>query len=273
MYVNDIDMEYKCKRCNFTTQYKHSIIRHLKNKTPCETQNEDISRDELLKNLFPKNYDKKTYTCEYCKSLFSHNSTKSKHMSSCKDKPDTNNLIKKIQELEETILKQPQKITNNNNNNNNNNIQQNIVFNLKSFGQENMDYLPNDFLNSCLISNNIVPLIESIHFDCEHPENHNVKIKSLKQDFMQTYVDGNWIVTDKEETLDHLINKGYRVLKYHSRKNNDELIKNNEVDQEELDDVNQWLEKLYEDQKIRKPVKRQLLLLFINNKTMLLTKD
>ncbi len=261
---------YYCDRCGYKTNIFKNITSHLTRKHPCLSVLVDISQKDILDKIIEERKSKGNYLCDLCGKVFNTSQSKYQHKKNYCQHSKESKLETKEQNIQNNI--HSQKITNNNNNNNNN-IQQNIVFNLKSFGQENMDYLPNDFLNSCLISNNIVPLIESILFDCEHPENHNVKIKSLKQDFMQTYVDGIWIVTDKEETLDHLINKGYRVLKYHSRKNNDELIKNNEVDQEELDDVNQWLEKLYEDHKIRKPVKRQLLLLFINNKTMLLTKD
>ena len=120
--------------------------------------------------------------------------------------------------------------------------------------------------------NNIAPLIETIHFDREHPENHNMQLKSSKQELMQTFVDGNWIITDADDTLNELINKGYRVLNYHSRKNKDDII-DKEMDEEEYDDVVGWLEKIYEDKKTRRPIKKQLLLLFINNKTMLLAKD
>ena len=120
--------------------------------------------------------------------------------------------------------------------------------------------------------NNIVPLIENIHFDKEHPENHNVKIKSIKQELMETFVDGKWIITDTDDTLNELINKGYRVLNYHSRKNKNDII-DTEMNEDEYDDVLSWLEKIYEDKKTRKPIKKQLLLLFLNNKTMLLGKE
>lgn len=50
------------------------------------------------------------------------------------------------------------------------------------------------------------------------------------------------------------------------------MIENNDIDEDDFDDINKWLENLYEDKKKRKPVKRQLLLLFINNKTLLLEK-
>lgn len=267
---------YCCSRCGYKTDVFKDIKCHLKRKRPCPSALSDVSPNDILEKIIEERKPKGKYLCDLCGKVFSTSQSKYQHKKYHCNNLKELRLESQIQFLQEELKKsqeqnsivnniQSQTITNN--------IQQNIVINLKSFGCENMEYLPKDFLNSCLISNNIIPLIESIHFDKEHPENHNVKIKSLKHDFMQTYVDGNWIVTDKEETLDQLINKGYRVLKYHCRKNKDELLENNEVDEEELDDVNKWLENLYEDKKLRTPVKRQLLLLFINNKTMLLSKD
>jgi hypothetical protein len=88
---------------------------------------------------------------------------------------------------------------------------------------------------------------------------------------METFINGKWIFTDQDDTLDELVKKGYRVLKSHMHKN-----KNNIIDEYELDDYYnfaEWLESVYDDDKIRKPMKKQLLLLFLNNKTLLLGKD
>lgn len=55
------------------------------------------------------------------------------------------------------------------------------------------------------------------------------------------------------------------------RKNKDDII--HEYQHEDYQDFTQWLESIYDDDRIRKPMKKQLLLLFLNNKTLLLTKD
>jgi hypothetical protein len=90
---------------------------------------------------------------------------------------------------------------------------------------------------------------------------------------METYVDGNWIITDKEETLDELVNKGYRVLRFHSHKNKKDILEECDDDENEYEDIVSWLESIYEDNKVRKPIRRQLLILFMNNKALLLGKD
>ena len=255
---------FQCRRCGYEFSTKQNLLYHYKKKKPCIVTCEDVSQEECLDELLQKN---KEHKCLYCDKTFSYPQGKSRHMKLCNLSDST----KKIIELREQVktLENSKHIVVNNYNNVLN--QQNII-NVKSFGQENMDYLSKDFLNSCLLMNNIVPLIENIHFDKEHPENHNVKVKSTKQELMETFVDGKWIITDTDDTLNELINKGYRVLNYHSRKNKNDILET-EMDEDEYDDVLSWLEKIYEDKKTRRPIKKQLLLLFLNNKTMLLGKE
>jgi hypothetical protein len=266
-------MAYMCERCGYKTDLLGNLKNHLKRKNICQPTLNDISQTDLLSNLEIKLEMKKSSSCEHCGKIFSSPQSKYNHKKKCtkidQSTSEVSLLKEKIAVLEEKLKGKPVNTVNIENQS----IQQNFIFNVKNFGCENMDYLSHDFLTSCLITNNIVPLIESIHFDSEHPENHNIKMKSLRYELMEQYVDGKWIVTDKEETLDELINKGYRVLKYHSRKNKQLMIDNNDIDEDEYDDINEWLENLYEDKKTRKPVKRQLLLLFINNKTLLLEKS
>lgn len=258
-------VEYTCERCGYQTCMIGNYKKHLYRKNVCQPVLSNTSIDILKKNIetAPKGFQ-----CEKCFKSFSCRQSKWTHKKTCKGSP-TNELLEKIKELEERIKTQEAKPYVRNINNNIN-IQNN--FNLKSFGHENMDYLSKDFLNSCLLMNNIVPLIENIHFDREHPENHNVKVKSTKQELMETFVDGKWIITDTDDTLNELINKGYRVLNYHSRKHKSDIL-DTEMDEDEYEDVLSWLEKIYDDKKTRKPIKKQLLLLFLNNKTMLLGKE
>jgi hypothetical protein len=288
--------QYTCKRCGFQTKAKCHLISHLRRKNQCEALLEDIDNEVLINELIIVNVDGK-YLCKYCSRRFNNRGNKYKHELICKKKiiedTQTNKtevemekMLDRIQLLERKLLQLNQQhvtnnisITNNHNNVDNKQINNNIVNqkinkqvnNIKNFGSENIDYLTKDFLNSCLLTNNIVPLIENIHFDKEHPENHNVKLKSTKQELMETYIDGKWIITDTDETLNELINRGYRVLTFHSRSNKKNII-DTEMDEEEYDDVMEWLERIYEDKKVRKPIKKQLLLLFMNNKTMLLEK-
>jgi hypothetical protein len=263
---------------------KYNLINHLKRLNTCQALFSDVDVVHLLAEL-QKPALTSGYQCEWCDKFFKHPQGRSQHKRICKNKPTNDvvqSLVQKLNELETELYeikhgpKCPTNVTNNNttNNTNNTNIQNNITINIKSFGCENIKHIEQDkqFLTNCLMQRDIKSLIESIHCDKEYPENHNVRIKSMKQELMETYVDGKWIITDKEETLDELINKGYRVLRLHSHRNKSDIIDECD-DDDEYDDIMKWLESIYDDNKLRKPIKKQLLILFLNNKALLLGRD
>lgn len=278
----------ECERCCRVFDTKPHLIQHLKRKLPCEPLRSDIEPVILIEKLTRKEYDEKhIYCCDYCNLRFMTSSGKRKHMDGCSSRLQSflDNKIKEsqiVKSMQEEISNLKQQLNdhqyiNNVTTNNivNNNIQNNIVVNLKDFY---VDYVPHiemdkDFLETCLMNKDITKLIENIHCDKDHPEYHNVRIKSTKNSFMEVYADGKWIVTDSEETLDDLVKKGYRVLKRYSHKNKNHLKKRCEDDGEEYSDLMDWLEDIYDNNKVNKPLKKQLLLLFINNRVMLLGKD
>jgi hypothetical protein len=286
---------YTCSRCNYTTNSVSNYKKHLLRKNSCETLFESISTNDLLQQLDLKQKRNFDYKCEYCEKTFKTPQNKYQHKQRCaKNVNISEHVEEKLNALEEEIRNLKSQIStpptiagtsaintnknnqnSNNNNNNSNNVVNQVVINVKSFGQENLSYIEKDkdFLTSCLMSRDIKSLIENIHCDKNHPENHNVRIKSTKQELMETFVDGGWIISDQEETLDELMNKGYRVLKFHSHRNKNDIKAECEDDEDEYDNLMNWLENVYDDKKVRKPIKRQLLILFMNKRTMLLEKE
>lgn len=253
-------VEYECRRCKYSTLQKANFRKHLQRKTPCEVRFEDISLQSMLETL---DIEKLGYSCEYCNRIFNSPQSKYQHKQRCKQ----NILETKITNLEERLQQIPI-ITNN--------IQniQNIQINIRDFGHENISYLPSNFLSRCFVNKDLVTLIENIHCDKEHKENHNVRLKSLKRDFMETRVDGRWIITDSDDTLTELIKNGYRVLMMHSRKNKDAILEDElDDDMDEFDRIKNWLDQVYDNKYEQAPIKRKLLLLFLNNSALLLEKE
>lgn len=274
-------MAYCCERCGYKTEYKHSLQLHLKRKNTCQPSISDIDVNELLDKLLHKEYNEVTYDCEFCDKRFNNMSSRSRHYKCCKKRNELGELKNMINDLTESnkklheelvkIKDQPVNITNNNTMN----IQQNnLTINMRSFGFENIAHLEKnkDFMTQCLINKDVMGLIENIHCDSDHPENQNVRIKSQKKELMETYVDGRWIVSDQEETLDELLNKGYRILNFFSYRNKEHIVNECEAGIDEYHEMREWLEELYSNSKMRKPLKRKLLILFMNNKTLFLEK-
>ena len=258
-------VNYQCKRCGYETVQRANFKKHLERKTKCEG-NEEFSIESMLEELTVK---KEGYTCECCSKTFRTPQLKYQHKLKCKQQ-NYIELQKKIDIIESQLKNAPQAVTTNNINTQN---IQNIQINMKDFGQENTSYLPPTFLSRCFVNKDIVSLIEGIHCDKDHKENHNVRHKSLKHKMMETYVDGRWIVTDSNETLTDLIQNGYRILMKHSRKHKNVIIEEElDDDRDEFERLCDWLEMIYNDRRKQAPIKQKLLVLFFNNQALLLEK-
>ena len=73
--------------------------------------------------------------------------------------------------------------TTNSHDNSHNKIEnQNITININAFGNENLEYIDDKAITECIsrVYKSIPSLLEKIHFDPEHPENHNIKITNKK---------------------------------------------------------------------------------------------
>jgi hypothetical protein len=138
---------------------------------------------------------------------------------------------------------------------------------------ESQTHLTTEFLNKCFAEKGLVDLIENLHFDKECPQNHNVRLKSKKQELMEVYSNGKWLVKDQDQTLTELIQSGYRILRMHGKKYKGDIIEDEGIDENDYKDVVEWLETIYEDRKEQKPLKKDLIILFLNNQAMLLGRD
>ena len=110
---------------------------------------------------------------------------------------------------------------------NNNNIEnQNITININAFGKENLDYIDDEAIIGCItrIYKSIPILLEKIHFDPNHPENHNIKITNKKLPYAS--VMGNnrkWKTVDRKNAIETMVNNGYNILDEKYTENKDKL--------------------------------------------------
>ena len=181
------------------------------------------------------------HLCSGCQKNFSHLSSLSRHRVKCKvnesndisavkDTPkvdletEIKELRKKIEDLE--------KIKNSNNTTNNiknqNNTTNNII-NINCFGNENMDYITDKVILHCMskIYGSIPLLIEKIHFDPEHPENHNIQIPNKKLPHAKIMNHKReWEIIQKKDAIDTMIDNGYNLLDEKFQENSHELADN-----------------------------------------------
>ena len=192
------------------------------------------------------------YFCEYCNNIFSRSDSLNRHYSRCKVKKQelilfqTEEIEKMKSEIEE--LKKA-KIQNNITNNNNSNNTINNTININNYGDENIKHLKSkDFVNLLNGIYSAVPkLIKQIHFDPEHPENHNIKLTNKKLPYLKIMKNDKWETVDKKtELLDLIDNKCFllREKYYNILKKNKYNISENQKKQ-----IDQFLDQYHEDDK------------------------
>lgn len=276
-------MRYNCKRCGYETDVKQALLKHFDRKTSCTAILSNVTIDDLKSEFqVQRTYNNVRFSCKHCDRPFNDRSNMYKHQKVCKKKiNDDIQVNSKLTELTNEIKSLKNKLkefegTNFtvNNTQNANAIQNNIInVNLKDFGMESQGHLTKEFLNKCFADKCLVDLIENLHFDKECPENYNVRLRSKKQELMEVFSNGKWLVKDQDQTLTELIQSGYRILRMHGKRNKDTIIEEEGIDEDAYNEIVRWLETIYEDRKEQKPIKRDLIILFINNQTMLLGRD
>jgi hypothetical protein len=270
-----MDAKYTCERCGHVSTTLSNLKQHYNRKWPCAALVADISPSVLLDNL--KSQKLHPHVCNICDKGY----TSRQGLYAHKKQFHSNVVVTTKEEIANMIKTEVDKQMHNTQsiigtvNIHNQNIQtNNLMINMKSFGFENIAHLETDrdFMTHCFLNKDVMGLIENIHCDRDHPENHNIRIKSTKKELVETFVDGRWIVSDQEEMLDELLNKGYRIMNFFSYRNKDHILQECDDGEIEYHEMRDWLEELHSNSKVRKPLKKKLLILFMNNKTLFLEK-
>ena len=109
--------------------------------------------------------------------------------------------------------------TNNIENQTNNNIENQtnntINIHINAFGKENTDYLDDQAIVECIdrIFNSVPAILKRIHFDPDHPENHNIKITNKKLPYASVMGDNRtWKTVNKKDAIESMVAKGYNFL-------------------------------------------------------------
>jgi hypothetical protein len=147
---------------------------------------------------------------------------------------------------------------------NQNNIQnqQNVNITVNSFGSENIDHITDQIICKLIKTApfTCVPqLIEKIHFDPEHPENHNIKITNKKLNYAEIVKNNKWVTANKKKVIDDVIQKSYDIL---DEKYNDNKEEISDKRKERFENFQEKFEN--EDESLRKNMKNDVDLLLIN---------
>jgi hypothetical protein len=103
---------------------------------------------------------------------------------------------------------------------------QNINININAFGNETTDYIDNKAILACIgrVYKSIPYLLEKLHFDPKHPENHNIKITNKKLPYAS--IMGNnqkWKTVDRKDAIEKMVLNGYNMLDEKYTENKDKV--------------------------------------------------
>lgn len=242
MTTNNI---YKCSICNYVSNKKSNVNRHILNKhkpdsdiesdIESETESEsfietkNISETEktfLCEKCGKKYKTKKHYnnhskkcigidilTCPKCMKRFSTTSNKSKHI-------NKNNCVAK------SIIYSNSTINNTNNTNSNNTNSNNNIY-INNYGSERTDYITiDDILEIINKNSNIISkYIELKHFNSNFPENCNIKF--IKNKACNVKKNNKWELHDIDELSKNMCSKNASELYNLVNLNNNEIKEKN----------------------------------------------
>ncbi len=190
-------VEYECSLCKYRSS-KQNVSRHIVKKISC---GEGV-RTVIVYNTHDEN------KCDYCEKVFSTLPSMNRHIKICKVKKA--NLEKELEKEKEEvkILKEKLAISEALNKKPNTSItQNNININLAPW---NNPLLPKDVekyyreaVKKIFLA--IPTLIKFIHFNTDHPENHNICIKNARSKTAKVYNGKEWETIDEDELINALI--------------------------------------------------------------------
>jgi len=261
--IGDLSECCYCNKCFYNSK---DLFEHF---NTCENYKENLSKEKINKK----------YKCKYCAKEFKHNQSYYRHLKTCKEKikddeckqnmTDLVNLLnkqleeqreqlnKKDKQIEELIKKAGINIGTQN-------VQQNI--NILAYKDTDISHLTdNDYLKCLKHSNFCIPhLIEKIHFNPKKPENHNIYISNLKNNYVMIYDGHKWNIKDRDESIQDLIDEKEVFIEQKL----EEWIENGKQYPDIMKKFNRYIEKK-ENDKVLNKIKNEIKFILFNNRDLI----
>ena len=265
-------MNFSCKCCNYYTNLKSNLAKHLQTQKHFILQ-KSLKSQEKVNIESTNSHEKVIISCKYCSKLFKHKQSMYHHIKySCTKNKDedlkelvrllnnqnkqlvikVDNQDKQIENQSKQIEKLMGKLEINNSFNTTVNIQ-NIT--RLSYTETDTSHLTDTDYKTCLKKRNgcVVKMIEKVHFNPKKPENMNVYISSMKNKYVMMYEDGNWKLINKKDAIEKIYDDKEDLIMYYMNNNNPPELKADfkrylHLKEDETADKNQ--KSLYEEVKL-----------------------
>ena len=139
---------------------------------------------KIIKKITVK-ANKNTYDCKFCGKSFKHYQSRYKHEKSRCPKREIKPK-KKIQ-VDASIL---------------------------PYNDTNKQFLTDEMIKKCMEKQNrcVPEMIKLVHFNNKHPENMNLCISNLKNDYVMVFDGEEWVVKNRDDMFDKLISDSEKIL-------------------------------------------------------------
>lgn len=219
---------YTCEKCEFITDIKCKYIAHENTKKHRRNMgilddskgNTEVTQKYHKGNTEVTQNDTIVYECNYCDSTFKHSNSRYRHQKyHCKAKLTLDSLQeshrkelmerdKRIEDLSRKLDKALEKIgsvigTINTTNNDNS---QNINITINAYGKEDLSYLNDiDWLKIMDVpEKGIANLFIETHFNPDHPENKNIRLRNRNSKYLEVHDGDNWTNKHKKKVLSEI---------------------------------------------------------------------
>ena len=230
--------------------------------------------------------NEKVNLCKFCNKKFSRTNNLNRHLKTCKEKKKDDEckqsmtdlvemLNSQLKEQREEFKKELDKKNNQideliqkagiqNSGTITNNIQNNIK--ILAYKDTDLSHLTDKDYMYCLNRSNMcIPnLIKMIHFNPKNPQNHNIYISNIKNNYIMVYDGDKWNIQNRHDLIDDLIDENESVLEQKL----EDWIENGKNYPEIMKKFKRYLEKKEKDEVLNK-IKQEIKFILYNNRKLI----
>ena len=240
--AKNVSKNFSCTECGKTFTTKRSLTRHIRNYCHSKTNSQDFPAENHTSTVASRTNE--SFVCKYCEKEFTRKDTMTRHIKKyCKNKKNTDlekekifqKLLLEMDEMKQKVsdydkiknrlaeLENESKVTQVNNTNNiTNNVTNNLNIQLVAFGKENKESMKNSEIFQILRKgfSSVPELVKAIHFNEERPENHNVYISNMRDNYVMVFDGDKWELRDRKETLENIFDdgRGFLIVRHNDMK-------------------------------------------------------
>jgi hypothetical protein len=142
--------------------------------------------------------------CHICHKTFNNRQSKYRHAKKCTETESVVNSAP-VTNTNSTITGDHNNMTNTIDNSVKTDNVVNITIN--NFGSERTDYITDAMIQKCFECGvrGIETMLEAVYFNKDHPENHNVKVRSFRNTMVDVFKDQQWIPRGLQDTIERMM--------------------------------------------------------------------